>query len=355
MIKVLPFFASFGTAITMLVGVWLGGWFTFLTPVIVFIGLPVLDTWVGHDLEDTASESTPGRWFDGVVRAWVPMQFLMLGVVLSVVAFGDPTWVEWTGLVISSGLVTAGCINSAHELMHRKSPFDRALAEILMTTASYTHFCIEHVHGHHKHVSTPLDPASSRLGQSVYAYYPQTVIGGLRSAVRIELARNQSRGVSWWTWRNRLTRYVVVAVLAYALVGAIFGLSGVIFYGLQGVFAFSLLEVINFIEHYGLERQMLPNGRYERVQPHHSWNANHRVSNWWLFNLQRHADHHALAHRPYYHLRAIKEGPQLPFSYPTAILVAMIPPLWRKVMDSRVLATRSEVSIPGVRTQPVIS
>lgn len=342
MIKVLPFFASFTLAATTLGGVWLGGVFTFLTPVVGFICLPVLDTLVGHDLEDTASEQASGTAFDLIVRLWVPMQLVVLASVLWFISFGEPTWLEWVGLLVSAGIVSTGGINSAHEMMHRKGALDRGLAEILMTTSSYTHFCIEHVHGHHKNVSTPMDPATSKLGQSVYAYYPQTVLGGLRSAIRIERARNQSRGVSWFTWRNRLSRYSVVLVLSYAFVGAVFGAAGLAFYVLQGVFAFSLLEVINFVEHYGLERDLLPSGRYERVQPRHSWNANYRVSNWWLFNLQRHADHHALAHRPYYNLRAIEEGPQLPFSYPTAVLVAMVPPLWRRIMDPRVLATRQE-------------
>ncbi len=341
MIKAVPFFASFLTAVSMLIGVYLGGWFTFLTPVIVFLGLPAIDLIVGHDLEDTQPDEGPNALFDGVVRLWVPTQIAVLAVVLSVVAFGEWTTLELVGMLISTGLVTAGgAINAAHELMHRKSALDRGLAEILMTTASYTHFCIEHVHGHHKNVSTPLDPASSRLGQSLYAYYPQTVIGGFKSAVSIERARNERRGVPVLTWRNRLTRYAVVGVLSYAFVGAVFGLPALAFYAVQGIIAFTVLEVINYVEHYGLERAQTAPGRYEKVEPRHSWNANHRVSNWWLFNLQRHADHHALAHRPFYNLRAIEEGPQLPFSYPMAILVALVPPLWRSIMDERVLATR---------------
>lgn len=337
MMKVLPFFASFLTAVSMLVGVWAGGVFTFLTPVIVFIGLPIVDLLIGDDLDDTAAEGADGSRFDFVVRLWAPTQAVVLGVVLSVVAFGDPTTLELVGMGISTALVSAGgAINAAHELMHRKSKLDRALAEFLMMTSSYTHFCIEHVHGHHKNVATPLDPAAARLGQSIYAFYPQTVIGSLQSAIRIERARNERRGVSWWTWENRLTRYAVLLVASYAFVGAVFGAFGLVFYVLQGVLSFSILEVINYVEHYGLARAELAPGRYEKVQPRHSWNTNHRVSNWWLFNLQRHADHHANASRPYWNLRAIEEGPQLPFSYPTAILVAMVPPLWMAIMDPRV-------------------
>ena len=170
----------------------------------------------------------------------------------------------------------------------------------------------------------------------MYGFYPQTVIGGLRSAIAIERSRNARRGISWWTWENRLTRYAVSLVASYVFVAAVFGPFGLLFHVTQGVLGFSILEVINYVEHYGLARAEVSPGRFEKVQPRHSWNANHRVSNWWLFNLQRHADHHANASRPFWNLRAIEEGPQLPFSYPVAILVAMVPPLWMSIMDPRV-------------------
>lgn len=334
MLNLLPFTASFLTGATLLVGLALGGWFTFLTPLVVFVVLPVLDTLVGHDTAETLEPGANGAPFDWIVRAWAPAQLLLLGAALAWVSLGDPTPIELVGVLISTSLVTAGgAINAAHELMHRVRPLDRALAELLMTTATYTHFNIEHVHGHHKHVATPLDPATARRGESVYAFLPRTLVGGLRSAWRLERERNARRDVPWLTWRNRLTRYAVEVALAYAVVAAAFGAVGVAFFAAQSLGAVLLLEVINYVEHYGLQRDQLPDGRYEPVAPRHSWNANHRISNWWLFNLQRHADHHATASRPYYHLVALEDGPQLPFSYPTAILVALIPPLWWAMVD----------------------
>lgn len=343
MLKALPFTMSFLTGATLFVGIALGGWFTFLTPLVVFVLLPVIDELVGHDLADTAEEGADSTHFDGVVRLWAPAQAVFLAGALAFLTWGGPTAVEGVGVVISLSLVTVGgAINAAHELMHRKSAFDRALAEFLMTTATYTHFCIEHVHGHHRNVSTPLDPASSKVGQSVYAFYPQAVVGSLKSAWSIESSRNERRGVSWFTWRNRLTRYVVDVVAIYAVIGLVFGWVGLAVMAVQSVIAFSLLEVINYVEHYGLQRNEVAPGRYEKVQPRHSWNANHRISNWWLFNLQRHADHHANASRPFHNLRAIEEGPQLPFSYPTAIVCSLVPPLWHRIMDHRAVAMRQQ-------------
>lgn len=334
MLNLLPFTASFLTGATLLVGLALGGWFTFLTPLVVFVVLPVVDTLVGHDTAATLEPGGQAGPFDWIVRAWAPAQVLLLGSALAWVSFTDPTAIELVGVLISTALVTAGgAINAAHELMHRVRPLDRALAELLMTTATYTHFNIEHVHGHHKHVATPLDPATARRGESVYAFLPRTLWGGLRSAWRIERERNVRRGVPWLTWRNRLTRYAAEIAAAYALVALAFGPVGVAFFAAQSLGAVLLLEVINYVEHYGLQRDRLADGRYEPVAPRHSWNANHRISNWWLFNLQRHADHHETASRPYYHLVALEDGPQLPFSYPAAILVALVPPLWWALVD----------------------
>ena len=334
MIKVLPFATSFTKVVSLLVGLWLGGVWTFLTPLVVFVGLPVMDRLVGHDLADTAAEGVRGWLFDVMVRLWVPVELGVLALALWSVS--TVTWspVELLGLVISTALVTSGgAINAAHALMHRKSALDRGLAEILMTTATYTHFCIEHVHGHHRHVATPADPASARPGETVWAFLPRTLEGGLRSAIRIERERNSRRGLGWFTWRNRLTRYALLVVGSWAAVMLAFGWRGLAFHAVQSLGAVLLLEVINYVEHYGLQRNEVAPGRYERVQPRHSWNANDRVSNWWLYNLQRHADHHAHASRPYYNLRAVEEGPQLPFSYPTMVLIALVPPLWRWVMD----------------------
>ncbi|TNE91688.1 MAG: alkane 1-monooxygenase [Deltaproteobacteria bacterium] len=339
MIRALPFTAVYVIALSLLAGMAIGGWGTLLTPIVVFLGVPLLDLVVGMNTEDTSPEDEHDPWFDVVLFGWVGLQTFVLGVALWFLTTQAPTGLEWFGVTLSAAVMTGGGgINVAHELMHRKTNTHRAAAEWLMTLAGYTHFCVEHVLGHHRNVATPEDPASSRFGESVYTYLPRTIVGGLLSAWSLETARCERRGIAWTSWENRRLRYAVDLVALAAVVGLVFGPLGVAFLWAQGFAAVVLLEIINYVEHYGLEREKLPNGRYERVQPRHSWNTNHRVSNWLLYNLQRHADHHANASRPYYHLRALQEGPQLPFSYPTAILVSLVPPLWRAIMHPQLEA-----------------
>ncbi len=324
MIRALPFALVCLPAATLLVGMALGGYATTLTPLVVFV--------LGRD---TTTFTAGDPWFDRLLRLWVPAHVGLLGVVLHHVTSRDLAWYELAGILGSTALVTGGGgITIAHELMHRKAPLDRALAEGLMLLASYPHFCIEHVLGHHRNVATPDDPATSRLGESLYAYLPRTLWGGLRSAVHLEAERTRKRGIPWYDPRHRLTRYAVELLALHAVVLLAFGPAGAAFFLAQGVLAALLLETINYVEHYGLTRERAGD-RWETVQPRHSWNANHRVSNWWLFNLQRHADHHAHASRPYWQLRALDDGPQLPASYPAMILLALVPPLWFAVMDPR--------------------
>jgi alkane 1-monooxygenase len=250
----------------------------------------------------------------------------------------DAAFVEIVGLTVSLGVISgSGGIVIAHELMHRASRFPRVLAEILMTQASYAHFCIEHVFGHHRHVATPLDPASSRRGEGVFAFVPRSIIGGIISAWRIETDRVARRGFAWSLADGRLRMPLVMALL-YTAVAAGFGVLGVFVFLTQSAIAVTLLEVINYLEHYGLTRREIEPGRYERVGPEHSWNSSHRVSNLYLFNLARHSDHHYLASRPYEALRHWDEheAPQLPSGYAAMLLLALVPPLWFKVMDPRV-------------------
>ena len=332
MIRALPFALVYLPAATLLVGIALGGYATALTPLVVFVALPLVDAAVGHD---TATFTDGNPWFDRLLRLWVPVQAVLLAVVLHHVTTRPLAWYELAGILGSTALVTGGAgITIAHELMHRKAPLDRALAEGLMLMASYPHFCIEHVLGHHRNVATPDDPATSRLGESLYAYLPRVLWGSLRSAAHLESERTRKRGISWYDPRHRLTRYTAELIVLLVIAAVAFGPAGAAFFLAQGALAALLLETINYVEHYGLTRERTGD-RWETVQPRHSWNANHRVSNWWLFNLQRHADHHAHASRPYWQLRALDDGPQLPASYPAMIVLALFPPLWFRVMDPR--------------------
>ncbi|HLT37668.1 MAG TPA: alkane 1-monooxygenase [Enhygromyxa sp.] len=369
MIRVIPFFLVFMLPAMLVLGVERGGAWT-LAPVLFSFGvIPILDVVLeqrrenpgdperaehdwgvgapgeslgGRPAHRRASDDDPKgyrRVFDVPVLAWVPVQLAATIYVLHGCVRGDRSGLEIAALVLSLGIVNgAGGINLAHELMHRKHPLHRAAAEMLMTSVSYTHFCVEHVLGHHRHVATPEDPASSRLGESFYRFYPRTVIGGLRSAWALEGERCRSRGLSSFDLRNRRLRYPLVLAAVYVGVSLLFGPLGLGLFVAQGVIAFSLLEVINYIEHYGLARRRLASGKYERVRPEHSWNSAHRVSNYYLFNLARHSDHHYLASREYDRLRHRDDAPQLPTGYAGMLLLALVPPLWFRVMDPRVQA-----------------
>ena len=309
-------------------------------PLFIFGVIPLLDLLIGRERRPLAPESAATRArsfrYDLWLWAWIPLQLIALGLAVKSVDDGGLPWSSFVLLALSTGLVTGLGINVAHELMHRRGKVERALAELLMTTTSYTHFCVEHVHGHHKHVATPNDPASSKKGESVYAYLPRTLIGGLRSAWRIETARVKARGLARISLRDRRLRYPLILAVVYGAAVVVAGPWGAVFFALQSAVAITLLEVINFIEHYGLARQELAPGRYERCLPAHSWNASERLTNWFLFHLQRHADHHHLASRPYFVLRHIDDSPQMPTGYAGMVLLALVPPLWRRVMDPRV-------------------
>ncbi len=346
--KALPFLSIYLLAPVIWVGVLLGGAWTWLTPVVLFIAVPILDVIAGTDTGETASEGTPGTAFDNLLRGWVVVGALTHIVVLHHITTASLSAVETTGLVVGMALLSAtASINIAHELMHRKRPLDRGIAELLMQTVSYPHFCVEHVLGHHRHVATPLDPGTARLGENLYAFLPRTVWGGLKSGIGLEQKRCDRRSIPVYSLRNRNTRYALGALALHGLVAAVFGPVGWLFFLVQGVGAFLLLEVINYVEHYGLQRVEIAPGRYERVAPRHSWNTNFRLTNWWLFNLQRHADHHANASRPFYRLRAMEGSPELPLGYPSMVLLAFVPPLWRLVMDRRVQAVRHESAVTG--------
>lgn len=344
MLRAAPHLAGFVLPLSLVLGVKLGAAWAFL-PVALLLGLlPVLDWLSGLNLEN-AGEAAPDLsdniWFRLVTWLWVPVQYAMLAWALQQVAGGRLTTVELVGLTISTGLIggTVG-ITFAHELVHRPGAFELALGEILLASTSYAHFAIEHVYGHHRHVGTRQDPATARAGESLYRFLPRCVLGSLMSAWRFEIDRLARRGLGWMHPANRMLRYAATQVLLYAFITFYWGVAGGVFMAAQAAVAFSLLETINYIEHYGLERLELSPGRYERIMPWHSWNSSHRISNWLLINLARHSDHHLVASKRYQVLDHVDLAPQLPAGYGTMFIAALCPPLWRRMMDPRVAEWR---------------
>ena len=316
-----------------------------LVPVWMFILTPLLDHFRGVATGNVEPEQennyTRSIGYNAVVWLWVPFQTLLLLLGLIHVSDLPIASLHFLALAISAGLITGAIgITWAHELCHRTNKIERAFAEILLCQVLYAHFAIEHVYGHHRNVATPLDPATSRYGQSFYRFLPQTVLGSFLSAWQIENRQLEKKRKSFFSFENRMLRYMAIQTLMLVVSFLLFGVSGLVFLIIQSIIAVLLLELINYLEHYGLVRQQNSEGRYERVQPWHSWNSSNIISNLSLINLARHSDHHFIASRPYQILRHFDEAPQLPSGYSAMLMLALCPPLWFRIMNPHVKAWR---------------
>jgi alkane 1-monooxygenase len=320
------------------------GWsiFYWFAPLFIYTVIPFFDWLIGTDTSNPPESAVAGleadKYYRYIVYVAVAVQYAVFVWGMAMIANGGLNWFEQLGLAISVGGVSGVSINTAHELGHKTDPFERWLAKITLAPVAYGHFYVEHNRGHHVRVATPEDPASARFGETFWEFLPRTVIGSVKSAWDIETRRLARSGKGPWTWQNdNLQAWAMTAVL-YAALTYWLGWIVVPFLAIQAIYGFSLLESVNYLEHYGLCRQKLPDGRYERCQPQHSWNSNHVVTNLFLYHLQRHSDHHAFPTRSYQSLRHFDDCPQLPSGYASMILLAYVPWLWFRVMDPKVVA-----------------
>ena len=317
------------------------GVFWFYGPFLVFGIFPLLDLAVGLDAanppDDAIKWLEQDRYYRWCTYLYIPIQYAGLVLACWLWSSGKLSTIDDIGLALTMGMVSGIAINTAHELGHKRASLERWLSKVALAQSGYGHFFIEHNRGHHVRVATPEDPASSRLGESFWAFWPRTVAGSLRSAWELEGVRLDRLGSSHWTYRNDILNAWAMSVVLFGALTAVFGLVVLPFLLLQAVLGFSLLEVVNYLEHYGLLRRRREDGRFERTRPEHSWNSNNVASNVLLYHLQRHSDHHANPLRRYQALRHFEEAPQLPTGYAGMIVLAAIPPLWRRTMDRRLL------------------
>jgi alkane 1-monooxygenase len=317
------------------------GIFWFYGPFLVFAIFPVLDLAIGMDATNPPDSVIKwlehDRYYRWCTYVFLPIQYAGLVFACWLWSSGKLSTLDDIGLMLTVGVVSGIAINTAHELGHKRASMERWLSKVALAQSAYGHFFIEHNRGHHVRVATPEDPASARLGESFYAFLPRTVAGSLRSAWELERARLARGGHSPWTPRNDILGAWAMTVVLFAALTAIFGLVVLPYLIGQAVLGFCLLEVVNYLEHYGLRRQRREDGRYERTRPEHSWNSNSVASNVLLYHLQRHSDHHANPIRRYQALRHVEQAPQLPTGYAGMIVLAAFPPLWRRVMDRRLL------------------
>lgn len=354
----LGFFAAFIIPLLVATGFYLGGYWNFLSLVFSFILLPLIDQHLGIDTSNVPKEESKlvgeALYYRMVTYLWALAQVIFVCWGAFAVTSGRLTTViEWISFVMGCALVTGGIgITVAHELGHKKSLIERFYAKVLLLTVCYMHFIIEHNRGHHVTVATPADPATARKDENFYRFWVRSVFGGYKHAWQLERESLLRKGRSTWSVYNNMIWFALLPLLfCLVLTGIVSSYSGrlawevPVFFFAQSVVAFTLLELVNYVEHYGIQRKEISPGRYEKVNPQHSWNASHMLSNFFLFQLQRHSDHHVFAYKRYQILNHYDESPQLPFGYPTMIIIAMMPPLWFRMMNSRLERWQRSVEV----------
>jgi alkane 1-monooxygenase len=339
--KDLKYLAAFSIPATAVLGLYLKGYWVWATPIFAFGCIPILELIFPIDNsnldEQAAEDKLKDKLFDWLLYLNLPVVYGILIYALFTITSNGLELYEFIGLIFSVGIVLGvNGINVGHELGHRQNTPERFLGKALLLPSFYMHFYIEHNYGHHLHAATPEDPATARYNQSVYSFWFTSTIRQYFNAWRIQkklLKNNQKPFVSL---KNDMLWYTVLQLIYLCVVYVLFGAKGLLFAVFAGIVGFILLETVNYIEHYGLLRQKTKSGRYERVKEIHSWNSNHVIGRIVLYELTRHSDHHYKSSKKYQILDCHEQSPQMPFGYPTSMVLALLPPLWFKIMNKRI-------------------
>ena len=340
--RALPFWMSLALIPLAWISAFLGGWTLLILPVVTWFLFSLLDAVVGLDLNNADLEATDDDmfWYRMVTLVWVPLQALtVFGLLWYVPRTTHLSGWEMIGLFFGVGVITGTVgINYSHELMHQRNRLERWWADILLAMVLYSHFRSEHLLVHHRYVGTPRDPVTARYNEGFHRYFPRVLKQCYKSAFQAEAQMLARKNQPWSNLSNPFFKYWALQGSFLLLALILGGWVGVGLFLYQAFVAIWQLELVNYIEHYGLTRKHLGDGKYEHVQPKHSWNSAHRASNWLLINLQRHSDHHYKPDRrfPVLQTYGSDEAPQLPFGYPMMTMAAMVPPLWRRVMNPKV-------------------
>jgi len=322
---------------------------------IAFLVIPLIEFFATGSTdnlsEDEEESKLASNFFDILLYLNVPILYGLIFYYFHILNTFDLTVLELIGCTANVGLLVGSIgINVAHELGHRSNKVEKFLSKLLLLSALYMHFFIEHNRGHHKHVATPEDPSSARFNENLYFFWIRSSLSGWLNAWKLENKRLQKNNQKILSVHNEMLIFQIVQILYLILIGLIFSWSTVIFAIFIATIGFLILETVNYIEHYGLQRKKLSSGKYETVQPWHSWNSNHDMGRIYLYELTRHSDHHFKANRKYQILRHFNESPQLPYGYPGSMILSMIPPLWFKIMNPRVKSLVSAAATEKVMT-----
>jgi len=330
------------------IGAIYGGWTVILMPLATWYLFSMIDALAGK-YEENADLETPDSglfWYRAITIVWPPLQFVTLfGILWYVTTSGHLSTLELIVLFFGIGVMTGTIgINYAHELCHQRPKFERWFADFLLAMVLYSHFRSEHLLVHHRYVATPRDPVTARYNEGFHRYFPRVLREQPVSAFKAEAAMLARKNLPWHHLSNPFWRFLGLQGVMLLLAMLIGGWIGLALFLWQAFIAIWQLELVNYVEHYGLTRKHLGDGKYEHVLPRHSWNASQKASNWLLINLQRHSDHHYKPDRRFPLLQTYSEddAPQLPFGYPVMTMAAMVPPLWLRVMNPKVRAWRKK-------------
>lgn len=323
---------AFSVPLSVFISIYFREIFSYTAVLYVFLFIPIVELLLPKHLttfsEQESKSRLKDRFFDWLLYLNLPIVYLILSYGLYSFANYDLQPYEYFGFTLSLGILLAtNAINVAHELGHRKNTFDIFITRLLLLPCLYMHFTMEHNHGHHKNVSTELDPATAKKGQSLYHFWINSVVGQYKNAWKIQMKMLKNRKSSFISLDNNLLLFTICQGLYLATIYALLGTGALVLAFLVGVISFLFLETINYIEHYGLKRKKVGN-RYERVRNIHSWNSDHIMGRIVLYELTRHSDHHFRASKKYQVLESFEDSPKLPYGYPMSMLIAFVPPLW---------------------------
>lgn len=327
--------------ITVFLSLYFGGYMSFFAPVFIFVFVPLVELFTQGSNENMNKEEEESAknnpLFDVFLYSMVPIQYAFFIYFLFRINEGSLALWEKMGIMLSFGMTCGELgINAAHELGHRSTWYEQLMSKMLLLTSLYMHFFIEHNRGHHKNVSTDEDPASSKYGENLYAFFIRSVRDGWLSAWKLEQKRLERANQPFVSLQNEMLRFQMIQILLLVAILVIWNWQSMLFFIGSATIGFLLLETVNYIEHYGLRRKRVDDKYYERTMPIHSWNSNHPLGRIFLFELTRHSDHHYMANRKYQVLRHFDESPQMPTGYPGMMVLAFFPPLWFKVMHQQI-------------------
>ena len=337
----MKYLLSYSIPVIGMIGIYFGGFWTYAALLFAFVVIPLLELVLPIDERNydtkTILKRLHAKFFDFLLLLNVPVVYGAMLFSLYRITEYQLHLYEIIGMTLSLGIILgANGINVAHELGHRKTMFEKVMVKILLIPSHYTHFFIEHNHGHHLHVSTPEDPSTAKYNQTLYSFWIQTVTGTYSKAWQIQKMLNRIDNRSFLSIKNDMFWFTIIQAGYLLVIYYFFGFKGLLFAIFSGIVGFLLLETINYIEHYGLKRNQLASGRYERVTEKHSWNSNHVLGRIILYELTRHSDHHFKSQKKYQILEYHDVSPQMPYGYPTSMVLSFFPPLWFAVMNKRI-------------------